>query len=265
MVVGQVQSGKTANYIGLICKAADAGYRLFIVLAGSHNSLRSQTQLRVDLGFLGFDTQQRRLFDQNNTRIGVGTLAYPMKVAHSLTTSLENGDFNLKVARQANVMVGGRDPVVLVVKKNASVLRNLINWATVIRQETDPISGKSIVRDVPLLIIDDEADNASINTRNIIDESGQLDPDQDPTRINALIRTLLQSFEKSAYVGYTATPFANIFIPEAFESTRFGEELFPRSFIIHVPTPSNYISPSRVFGTMLEGEEPSLPIIRNSR
>src|SRR5262245_33550148 len=74
MIVGQVQSGKTSNYIGLICKAADAGYRLIVVLAGMHNSLRSQTQLRLDQGFLGFDTQQRLFFDQSNRRIGVGAL-----------------------------------------------------------------------------------------------------------------------------------------------------------------------------------------------
>ena len=59
MVVGQVQSGKTSNYTGLICKAADAGYKLIIVLAGMHKSLRSQTQIRLDEGFLGFDTRQQ--------------------------------------------------------------------------------------------------------------------------------------------------------------------------------------------------------------
>jgi len=92
LVVGQVQSGKTANYTGLICKAADSGFKLIIVLAGIHNNLRSQTQLRLDEGFLGFDTQHARAFDQNNIHIGVGRLGHPL-VAHSLTSSLEKGDF----------------------------------------------------------------------------------------------------------------------------------------------------------------------------
>ena len=93
MVVGQVQSGKTANYTGLICKAADAGYRLIIVLAGIHNSLRSQTQLRLDREFLGFDTRSRLSFDQGNARIGVGAMHGPFLHAHSLTSSDERGDF----------------------------------------------------------------------------------------------------------------------------------------------------------------------------
>src|SRR3990170_3396639 len=92
LVVGQVQSGKTSNYTGLICKAADAGFKLIIVLAGMHNNLRSQTQLRLDEGFLGFDTQHTRAFNQNNIRIGVGQINHS-GVAHSLTSSLDKGDF----------------------------------------------------------------------------------------------------------------------------------------------------------------------------
>ena len=269
MVVGQVQSGKTANYTGLICKAADAGYRLIIVLAGVHNSLRSQTQLRLDHGFLGFDTQQRRFFDQSNARIGVGALP-GVKLHHvnSLTNSEEKGDFTLSVAKQANVMVGGHDPLLLVVKKNASVLNNLIKWATLIQQQLHPESGRMIVPDVPILVIDDEADHASVNTRDITyDENGRADDETSPTRINGLIRRLLHSFEQSAYVGYTATPFANIFIYKDAISEKFGEDLFPRSFILNLPIPSNYIGPARVFGVAAdpgEGveEQPGLPIVR---
>src|SRR6266581_2381961 len=104
MVVGQVQSGKTSNYTALICKAVDSGYKLIVILAGTHNSLRSQTQLRLDEGFLGFDTQQRSLFDPNNIRLGVGRLpGAKLYHVHSLTNSADKGDFNLKVAQQANV------------------------------------------------------------------------------------------------------------------------------------------------------------------
>jgi len=268
MVVGQVQSGKTSNYTALICKAADAGYRLIVVLAGIHNSLRSQTQLRLDESFLGFDTQQRRLFDQSNVRIGVGRLAgATLYHAHSLTNSEERGDFNLWVARQSHIMIGGAEPVLLVVKKNASVLKNLLQWATQIQQSVDPTTGKSLVRDVPLLLIDDEADNASVNTNATLDENGQPDPDLDPTKINGLIRKLLQSFEKSAYVGYTATPFANIYIPPDVENDTYGKDLFPRSFIVNLAPPSNYVGPARVFGMAEDravGTEETLglPIIR---
>lgn len=264
LVVGQVQSGKTSNYTGLICKAADAGYRLIVVLAGLHDSLRAQTQGRLDEGFLGFDTQQKMVFDQSNTRIGVGKLPGPFHIAHSLTSSAQKGDFNLKVAKNAGVVVGGKDPVLLVVKKNASILNNLTRWATLIQQQHNPISGKKLVSGVPLLIIDDEADNASINTKAIpLDEFGNLSDEYNPTKINGLIRKLLQSFEQSAYVGYTATPFANIFIDNATENSVFGKDLFPRSFIINLPAPSNYIGPVQLFG--LEGDpefNEGLPIIR---
>jgi hypothetical protein len=249
MIVGLVQSGKTANYLGLICKAADAGYRLIVVLAGMHSSLRSQTQLRLDQGFLGFDTQQRLFFDQSNRRIGVGALPgsklYPV---HSLTNSEEKGDFRLAVARQANLMIGS-DPILLVVKKNPSILKNLIKWSTLIQQERHPESGRLVVPDVPLLVIDDEADYASVNTRDIpYDENGHADPDYNPTVINGLIRRLLHQFEQSAYVGYTATPFANIFIYKDAFSDVHGEDLFPRNFITRIPAPGNYTGPNEVFG-----------------
>ncbi len=268
MVVGQVQSGKTANYTGLICKAADAGYRLIIVLAGSHNSLRSQTQLRLDHGFLGFDTQKRMQFDRTNVRLGVGLLPGTFFAAHSLTSSADNGDFKAGVANRAGVTVGGSDPVLLVVKKNASILRNLIPWATTVLQQRNPETGLGVVRGVPLLVIDDEADNASINTRAIPrDENGDADEDHSPTRINGRIRELLQSFEQSAYVGYTATPFANIFIPPDIEATGLGEDLFPRSFIVNLPAPSNYMGPAQVFGLEPDQngrseQQDGLPIIR---
>lgn len=255
MVVGQVQSGKTANYTGLICKAADAGYRLIIVLAGSHNSLRSQTQVRLDHGFLGFDTQKRMSFDKDNVRLGVGRLAgYDLHIAHSLTSSEEKGDFTAAGARKSGVMIGGKDPVLLVVKKNASILRNLLGWATTTMQQHDPQTGRKMVKGIPLLLIDDEADNASINTKAIpLDEEGNPDPEHDPTTINSRIRELLGSFEQSAYVGYTATPFANIFIPRDIRAEKYGEDLFPRSFVVNLPVPSNYIGPAQVFG--LNGDD----------
>ncbi len=127
LVVGHVQSGKTGNYIGLICKAADAGYRLIIVLAGIHSSLRSQTQLRIDEGFLGFDTKQARSITKTSNRIGVGNIN-PKLIAHSLTTSEINGDFNRRASETSGINIHSNDPIILVVKKNASVLKNLLAW-----------------------------------------------------------------------------------------------------------------------------------------
>ncbi|ADN36913.1 Putative endonuclease, Z1 domain protein [Methanolacinia petrolearia DSM 11571] len=265
MVVGYVQSGKTANYTGLICKTADAGYKLIIVLAGMHKSLRSQTQVRLDEGFLGFDTQLNRAFNQENLRIGVGSLpGEEFITVHSLTSSADNGDFNRRVASQVGVLPGGKDPVILVVKKQISVLNNLINWAISVRGQEDPSTGKKIVRNIPLLVIDDEADNASVNTNPIpLDEDGKPLDDYDVSKTNDKIRTLLGHFKKSAYVGYTATPFANIFIFPEGETKTHGEDLFPRDFIINLPKPPNYIGPSEIFGFSHDDEDQEgLDIIR---
>lgn len=250
LVVGQVQSGKTANYTGLICKAADSGYKLIIVLAGIHNNLRSQTQLRIDEGFLGFDTQHQRAFNQNNIWIGVGRSATNRDiVAHSLTSSLDGGDFNAGVANGLGLNFNTNEPIIAVVKKNVSVLRRLKSWLST--QTVELPDGRKVIRNKSLLLIDDEADNASINTNPDADRS---------TRINGLVRDILRMFDRSGYVGYTATPFANIFIPIT------EDDLFPRDFIINLPAPSNYIGPTRVFGTQIvEDDDESdtvLPVVR---
>lgn len=268
VVVGEVQSGKTTNYNALICKAVDAGYKLIIVLAGLHKSLRSQTQMRLDEGFLGFDTKQSRKYDSRNVRIGVGKLiGEDLLIAHSLTSSEDDGDFKRKVAKQMGIMPGG-DPLILVVKKNKSVLKNLHNWALSVRGEVDHETNKTIVRDIPLLVIDDEADNASINTKPVLlDEDGEVSDESEVTAINSKIRQLLDAFEKSAYVGYTATPFANIFILPNIETDEEGEDLFPRSFIINLSSPPNHIGPKTVFGIAGNAdigieEQRGLPITR---
>ena len=244
LVVGQVQSGKTANYTGLICKAADAGFNLIIVLAGIHNNLRSQTQNRIDEGFLGFDTQYERAYTMNNTtKIGVGLIpGFDNAIANSYTTSLEKGDFTSRAANTAGFNFNVPQPILLVVKKNASVLNRLYKWL-----QTQTINEK--ITNKSLLIIDDEADNASINTNR---------KELDPTTINRNICSIISLFNRSAYVGYTATPFANIFIPQN------EDDLFPRDFIINIPAPTNYIGPEKVFGTSIIPDDTNsdlLPII----
>lgn len=234
MVVGHVQSGKTANYTGLICKAADAGYRLIIVIAGIHNNLRNQTQQRIDEGFIGRDTGRMSKAGKSNKRVGVG-LSDDRNVPVSLTTTID--DFKKAVATTNKSQIDSyKVPVVLVIKKNYSTLGNLIDWL-----KENSSHGDDEMISQPMLLIDDEADNASINTKYGKNEV---------TRINGQIRTLLSQFHRSCYVGYTATPFANIFIDPDDIDDDFGEELFPRDFIIGLDAPSNYFGGSRVF---LEG------------
>ena len=256
MVVGEVQSGKTANYIQLICKAADSGYKFIVILTGTTNSLRAQTQLRIDEGFLGWDTTKALGDKPSRRRLGVGDLlgAPDHVMVIPSTTAAENGDFNLKLARHFNVRLGG-PPVIMIVKKNASVLWNLTRWA---KSQVELAIGDA-GSEVPTLVIDDEADYASVNTRPI-------GPDEDPTAINGRIRELLNVFAQRAYIGYTATPFANIFIYPDEETDSFGEDLFPRDFLINLPVPSNHIGPKRVFG-LPNGSESSrvpdpLPLVR---
>ncbi|MFI5812615.1 Z1 domain-containing protein [Streptomyces sp. NPDC051643] len=260
LVIGQVQSGKTGQYIGLAAKAVDAGYRFIVVLAGIHNDLRSQTQLRIDEGLLGFDTQhQNRSNEDGRSRaIGAGAMPLAKKLdIASPTSSAEKGDFGLATAKAINFPLGSF-PVVLVVKKHYKILEYLRNWVIDVHGTEDE-NGEKVVKDLPLFVIDDEADNASINTVR--------DPEADPTKTNAAIRKLMKSFDKAAYVGYTATPFANIYIDPDVDHDVAGEDLFPASFIRSLPSPSNYLGPERVFGLQVDDEDEEdvqpLPLVRH--
>jgi hypothetical protein len=268
MVMGSVQSGKTANYTGLITKASDAGYKIIIVMAGVHNSLRSQTQSRLNEEFLGYAIGKVQQVTGYEKPIGVRSIFPDHRSPSSLTSSMENGDFNRKVASQVGIVpnVEGQ-PLLLVIKKNVSILRNLYGWLTGIICQRN-LKGEFYIKDIPLLMIDDECDFASINTKvPEKDEEGKIIDDWDPTAINRGIRRILKLFGKSAYVGYTATPYANIFIHIDDTHGRYGDDLFPRSFIISLPPPSNYMSPEKLFGLNpdaqrgIDGLDP-LPLIR---
>jgi hypothetical protein len=230
MVVGHVQSGKTANYTGLICKAADAGYKLIVVIAGIHNNLRNQTQLRIDEGFVGRDSA-RRASQKGDRLIGVGRFD---SKRHPWTFTTSVRDFNRAGAEQGG---GSLDslavPAVFVIKKNGSTLKNLLEWLNDYnrRRGAQTISA-------PMLVIDDEADNASINIKHGKGEA---------SKINGQIRDLLKLFERSCYIGYTATPFANIFIDPDTDDEMRGADLFPRNFIVSLDPPSNYFGANRVF------------------
>lgn len=226
LVIGHVQSGKTANYMGVVAKAADAGYKFIIVIAGIHNNLRKQTQERIDEGFIG-----RSSDPDNRINIGVGTF-YP-NYPHPATLTNIYEDFNKITAAKSGWKLNDfSKPIILVIKKNVPTLKALHKWLDDLNSQNGQIS------DVPMLMIDDEADNASINTNK---------PELNPTQTNAWIRQILGLFAKSCYVGYTATPFANIFInPDAYDDNA-REELFPRDFIYSLDAPNTYFGPDKVF------------------
>jgi len=224
MVIGNVQSGKTANYIGLINKAADAGYKLIVVIAGIHEALRSQTQARIDEGFLGWDTSLGP-HSRGRAQTGVGRID-ATRIPSSFTSTLS--DFGLGIAGVTMLIQNLKEPVVFVVKKNYRILRTLIEFLRT--------QGRV---DVPCLVIDDEADNASINIRYSKEEV---------SKINELIRTLLTLYPRSAFVAYTATPFANVFIDPDSDDEMLGSDLFPKDFITSLDAPSNYFGADEVFG-----------------
>ena len=200
LVLGYVQSGKTTNFTAVIAKAADAGYRFFVVLSGIHDALRQQTQDRLN----------SQLWEPHR----------------DLWNRLTN-ETDFRPTDNVDALLANQSQRVLaVVKKNGSRLRALRNWLRGARPE--------LLAACPILIIDDEADQASVNTAK---------PDRNPTRINRLIREIVNGSPKAAYVGYTATPFANVLVdPQNYE------DLFPRDFIVDLPRPEFYIGPEAIFG-----------------
>ncbi|MDG6095068.1 Z1 domain-containing protein [Acetobacter sp. AN02] len=260
LVVGHVQSGKTGNYTGLICKAADAGYKIIIVLAGLHNNLRAQTQIRLDEGFLGFAT----IADADELpAVGVGLIDKDMSVRpNAATNRSDKGDFNTAVAAKMNISPEQR-PWLFVVKKNKTVLERLLHWIrNRVANHINPETGRKLVTNLPLLVIDDESDHGSVDTgEDVVDESGIPDLEHQPKTINRLIRSILHHFSRKAYIGYTATPFANIFIHDRGETEKHGPDLFPASFITNLAAPSNYVGPGRVFGSASSTPE-ELPLVR---
>ena len=222
LVVASVQSGKTANYIGLISKAADAGYRIIIVMAGIYNELRNQTQERIEEGFAGIDISKRRRY------VGVGIDCNPRRFP-ILETS-RTRDYNKSTADTNRGLLAsqGKEPFVFVIKKNVNSLRGLTSWLQ-----------ENCRHDEPMLLIDDEADNASINVQY---------RKNDVSRINGQIRTMLGIFNKHVYVGYTATPFANVLIDSRAVNNEVGADIFPKSFICTLEQSSDYFGAEKVFG-----------------
>jgi hypothetical protein len=271
LVVGLVQSGKTAHYVGVVNKAVDVGYKVVVILTGFTESLRVQTQDRLEKGVLGYSLRPNPADPKQQVAKQVGVdFIHPVRPRLDSVTTLNN-DFKTGIARNFAIQVGG-NPIVFVVKKNATVLKNLLQWVTNFGTDKDK-AGNTYVRGIPLLVIDDESDVGSIDTKKgAVDELGEINEDHDPVKINKQIRKLVSLFDQSSYIGYTATPFANVLVHDGKRSgidpedgLLIGEDLFPRSFIVSLPTPSNHVGPVRVFGsTEAEGVEAAgLPIIRH--
>lgn len=223
MVVGHVQSGKTSNYSALIDKAADAGYKFIVVIAGSMNNLRNQTQNRMYEAFIGV---------KNGQQIGVGKYnSIQSLVPISLTNDTD--DFKKDYADNIKHTLNFENistPILLVIKKESNVLESVESWL-----KTQYPSG--LIQNHAMLMIDDESDYASINTKQ----------EHDPTIINKKIRKLLKLFNKTTYVAFTATPYANIFIDHEASNNDLGDDLFPKDFIYLLEPPTNYLGARHYF------------------
>lgn len=239
LVIGNVQSGKTANYLGLLCRAADVGYKYLVVLAATTNDLREQTQKRIEEGFIGFrlvqDESDKKLFKTEYVGVGDGV---PESFRHPNPGTSRQDDF--KKAKMETFLQFGADnvkePWVFVIKKNVSTLNNLITW---LRQQ-------NISKEDRLLLIDDEADYASINTKASKDKI---------STINRLIRDLYLLFPCRTYIGYTATPYANILIDRDANDEEHGEDLFPRNFIYTLSPSDSYFGADKIFADVSDEEE----------
>jgi hypothetical protein len=228
LVVGYVQSGKTANFTAVAARAADVGYRLIIVLSGIHDSLRNQTQRRL-----------------NRELVEVG--------ADWISLTGEGADFYEPPVADGFASAG---TVLVVAKKIAPILRRINEWL-------GKLEGR--LAEVPTLLIDDEADQASINTRGnrrdpSVDEEIASDEDTAPSVTNALIRDILNKCRRATYIAYTATPFANILIdPDASDSI-VGNDLFPKDFVVQLPRPDGYTGTEELFGVSAQGRDILRPV-----
>lgn len=217
IAIGEVQSGKTATYISILAKAIDYGYKIIIVIGGHTEDLRRQTQSRLDSDLTGIDSAYLadNISQNEISQIGIGKIDKNLPGSINVLTTTQ-ADFSAASKRAGKVALGAGIPTLFVVKKNHRVLDNLAQYLRGLATEGDQ---------PPLLLVDDEADWASINTNS----------EEDVTAVNKAIRKLLASSNRNSYLGITATPFANIFVNDEIE-----EDLFPRDYIQVLESPSNY-------------------------
>ncbi|QVY62604.1 Z1 domain-containing protein [Cytobacillus gottheilii] len=238
LVLGYVQSGKTANFTGLINKAYDVGYKLIIVLSGIHNDLRAQTQIRLNEEVIGNRT------DKDGNPIGVAQIY--ANTADHIISSWTTEDNDIKSSRRGTSNLNS--PTLMVVKKNKTVLESLRDQL---------INHRDIYNlDIPVLIVDDEADQASVDTSNP-------DKNEDPKTINRLIRQILEVFKRKAFVGYTATPFANLLISKEGSTDEEGDDLYPKDFLVGLPKPKEYCGPEEYFNVEEDADDTRPSLIRH--
>ena len=257
LVVGAVQSGKTANFNAVINRAIDAGYEIIIVLAGIMEDLRSQTQQRIEQDIVG----EGKIDSGEPTgpkgvgkekRFGVRGEGGGEKIVQVKSLTSEDKDFS-KVVKELDYTLN--DKYVIVCKKNVSVLRNLIVWLD------NSLEDQKEKHNIPLLVIDDEADNASLNNMGAKGRNYA-------SKTNAYIRVILALFHVKSYLGYTATPFANVLqdrnerpennlkIPYKSKGENVEKErrqvnnIFPDDFIELLNPPSNYLGAKQIFDTV---------------
>ena len=237
LLMGEVQSGKTATYLGILNKALDYGYRVIIVIGGHTENLRQQTQTRFDTDLLGIDSEtwEDGISNAALRYVGVGEISGLR--SHLMTTVRH--DFSKSKRGSSITWVDGGLPTVFITKKTPSLLNNI---RTYIKSQAP--GGRL---DIPLVVVDDESDWGSPNTRD----------KEDPTSVNRAIRALLDVSTRSSYLAITATPFANIFIDDqaAFEFVEKpgkGEpvadgpgtvltDLFPSDYIRVMFPPTTYL------------------------
>lgn len=264
LVVGYVQSGKTGHFSGLISRAVDEGFSFIVVLSGILNDLRRQTQLRL----------HKDVFGNKNIKAHAPFRAIQPPETNSfrfltdITTDIGSGEFTIIDEDMKHSLENG-EVLVAITKKNTSVLQHLLNGIG--------NSSTEIRTQHKVLIIDDEADHATVNTGGDGDdeepfadsslegkdedeeEEDPTDDDSDPSKTNFLVRKIIQQFPKSAYIGYTATPYANVLIDPFKETEELGMSLYPRDFIMNLAKPDDYFGAQRFFGA--EGDEEGAYVI----
>jgi hypothetical protein len=266
LVVGSVQSGKTGNFNAVINRAVDAGYNLIIILSGIMEDLRVQTQLRLETDVIGEGVDNLQTDHQGvkgvgkEKRFGIQGLR---EIPQVFSITSHKSDFKKQV-QDANFSLNNKN--LLVCKKNTSVLKNLLIWLS------DYLTENNNQHNIPLLIIDDEADNASLNN---LGHKGR----EYASTINGHIRAILALFSRKTYLGYTGTPFANVLQDRNEEATglwlisykRNGElvnkgfkqveNIFPDDFIELLETPSNYIGAKQIFETVANPDVIKIPLV----
>ncbi len=261
LVIGYVQSGKTANFTGVAAKAIDAGYRLVIVLTGTVEMLRAQTQRRLDKELVGnenlrhgldvdsalwhkeFDYAGDAEWDAGNAFVSHSDIDTVDGTPRIIRTTTLRADYKRLQQELTKLRFSGRpkksaplndpdnlaalDAYLAVVKKNSSTLKKLITDLRAVGQKT--------LSELPILIIDDESDQASINTTNP-NSKAALDEKKKRTAINLAISQIMGLAPRAQYVGYTATPFANVFVDPTDD-----QDIFPSDFLVTLPRPADYM------------------------